>query len=373
MDNNISLAERRTRRLDRQLPERFRDDLPRPLTSLPPLTDNVTQSHSSLSASDPPSASSSILPNPTNQNPVLKFFRTTCNFFGLSRQYYSESLPSHDPEENLELVDRSDALHPVEIPGDIPTSSTELCYPYPNKTSLLLGEWYWNSGYQKSQQSFKDLLDIVGDPQFRPEDVQQTNWVKIDKLLAENEPDSEEAEWIDDDAGWATKPITIAVPFHSRAKSPGVHHFHVGDFHYRPLVSVIREKLSNTRDHPHFHYEPFELLWNPTLGSEDIRVHSELYNSPAFLDAHRELQESPREPRCDLPRVILAMMFSSDATHLTSFGTAKLWPCYLFFGNESKYRRSKPTCHLCEHVAYFQSVMLLSTLCLCSYLCLTLF
>ena len=360
MDDNVSLAERCTRRLNRRLPERFQDNLLQPLTSLPP---DVTQSHPS-STSDPPSASSSISPSPTNQNPVLKFFRSTCNFFGLSRQYYSESLPSHDPEENLELVDRSDALHPVDSPGDIPASSTELYYPYPNKTSLLLGEWYWNNGYQKSQQSFKDLLGIVGDPQFRPEDVQRTNWAKIDKVLAENKLDGgKEAEWMDDDAGWTTKPITIAVPFHGRAKSPGVHHFHVGDFHYRPLVSVIREKLSNKRDHSHFHYEPFELLWTPFPGSEDVRVHGELYNSPAFLDAHRELQESPKEPGCDLPRVILAMMFSSDATHLTSFGTAKLWPCYLFFGNESKYRRCKPTCHLCEHVAYFQSVTLLFTLC----------
>ena len=164
---------------------------------------------------------------------------------------------------------------------------------------------------------------------------------------------------MDDNAGWMTKPITIAIPFHGWAKSPGVHHFHVSDFHYCPLVSVIHEKLLNKQDHSHFHYEPFELLWTPFLGSEDVCVHGELYNSPAFLDVHRELQESPKEPGCNLPRVILAMMFSSDATHLTSFGTAKLWPCYLFFRNESKYRRCKPTCHLCKHVAYFQSVTLL--------------
>ena len=193
-----------------------------------------------------------------------------------------------------------------------------------------------------SQQSFKDLLGIVGNPQFRPEDVRATNWAKIDKALAKSKVDDDEGEWIDDsDAGWRKMPITISVPFHSWAKSPGVHNFFVGDFHYRPLVSVIWEKLSNTKDHPHFHYDPFELLWNPSSQhSEDIHIQCELYNSPAFLDAHRELQESPREPRCDLPQVLLAMMFASDATHLTSFGTAKsfffvdkkdasdtLWPC----------------------------------------------
>ena len=36
-------------------------------------------------------------------------------------------------------------------------------------------------------------------------------------------------------------------------------------------------------------------------------------------------------------------MFWSDSTQLTQFGTAKLWPLYVFFGNESKYRRCQPT------------------------------
>ena len=241
----------------------------------------------------------------------------------VSHQYYSKSLLLHNPEENLELVDWSDALHPVDSPGNIPASSTELYYPYPNKPSLLLGKWYWNNGYQKSQQSFKDLLGIFGNPQFCPEDVQWTNWANIDKVLAENKLDGgKEAEWMDNDAGWMMKPITIAIPFHGQAKSPGVHHFHVSDFHYHPLVSVIHGKLSNKRDHLHFHYKPFELLWTPFLGSEDVHIHGKLYNFPAFLDAHRELQESPKEHGCDLPQIILAMMFSSDATHLTSFGTA---------------------------------------------------
>lgn len=49
-------------------------------------------------------------------------------------------------------------------------------------------------------------------------------------------------------------------------------------------------------------------------------------------------------------------MFASDATMLASFGTAKLWPLYLYFGNDSKYRRGKPSENLCEQVAYFEKV-----------------
>ena len=49
-------------------------------------------------------------------------------------------------------------------------------------------------------------------------------------------------------------------------------------------------------------------------------------------------------------------MFWSDATHLTQFGNSQLWPCYLFIGNESKYRWCKPSCNSCSHIAYFQKV-----------------
>jgi hypothetical protein len=57
-----------------------------------------------------------------------------------------------------------------------------------------------------------------------------------------------------------------------------------------------------------------------------------------------------------LERVVVALMFWTDATLLANFGTAKLWPCYMFFGNDSKYRRAKMHLNLCNHVAYFEDV-----------------
>lgn len=240
-------------------------------------------------------------------------------------------------------------------------------YPYPNESSFQLGEWYWTGGPQKSHKSFSELLSIIGNPSFHPEDVSHTKWKAIDRVLARNKFDDEgnmedadsdvDAEWLDEDAGWNRTPINISVPFHNRAKHPGPKNYYAGDLYHRSIVSVIREKLANPVHNQQFHYEPFELIWRPTGESTGgTRVYGELYTSQAFLDAHRQLQEAPGEPGCNLPRVVVALMFWSDATHLTSFGTAKLWPCYMFFGNESKYRRCKPNCHLCSHIAYFQSV-----------------
>ena len=348
-DAHLSLAERRQRRLI-ILPKRFRDVLPQPL---PPLLDTQSdQPRSPISPSTLTTAASSSI-----ASHVLKIFKTPQNAFGLFRQYYSEKPPSHDPEEHVELQDLSDC--PLDTSSD-PPPNENMFHPYPNKNSFLLGDWHWNYGIQKSRESFSDLLSIVGSLDFKPEDVRHTQWAKIDAKLASNKEldvvaEDGKAEWMDEDARWKRSTIRISVPFHSRAKNPGPKDYVVGELYHRSIVSIIREKLSNPHEDQLFHYEPFELFWRQPH-RDDIRLHGELYTSSAFLEAHREVQEMPGEPGCNLPRVVVALMFWSDATHLTSFGNAKLWPAYLFFGNESKYRRCKPTCHLCNHVAYFQTV-----------------
>ncbi|KIM51113.1 hypothetical protein SCLCIDRAFT_80451, partial [Scleroderma citrinum Foug A] len=53
-----------------------------------------------------------------------------------------------------------------------------------------------------------------------------------------------------------------------------------------------------------------------------------------------------------LPRRIIRLMLWSDATHLTTFGMAKLWPLYVYMGNESKYMCCRPSSNLCSHAAY---------------------
>ncbi|KAF8220358.1 hypothetical protein L208DRAFT_1052945, partial [Tricholoma matsutake] len=105
-----------------------------------------------------------------------------------------------------------------------------------------------------------------------------------------------------------------------------------------------------------FHFQPYELLWKHSDHEDepDICIHGELYSSAAFLKAHKALLDSPPNPGCIAPRVIIALMFWSDETVLTSFGKTKLWPCYMYFGNESKYQQMKPSCNLANHIAYFE-------------------
>ena len=48
---------------------------------------------------------------------------------------------------------------------------------------MCLGDWYWNQGAQKSQDSFKELLDIVSDPTFSSSDISKTQWGIINENL----------------------------------------------------------------------------------------------------------------------------------------------------------------------------------------------
>lgn len=267
---------------------------------------------------------------------LLKFFKTPRNIFGLRRKYFSMEPLTHDPDEWTTLQDIYEPAEP-NMPLPFSTPLKTAFSPYPNKSSFSLGDWYWNQGIQKSQKNFKSLVNILADPDFNPKEIRETNWSSVNKKLGANDFDEDSDEWEDVDAGWHRTAISINVPFHSRMRVSGSQKTIVGDLYHQSIISVIQEELSIEADNAHFHYEPYVLTWQPSIESCEIRIHGELYTSTSFENAHRDLQISPGEPGCNLPRVVIALMFWSDATHLTSFGTSQLWPMYLGFGNESKY------------------------------------
>lgn len=294
---------------------------------------------------------------------INQIFQTPRNNFGLSRKYFGKEPPNHDPEDFVALNDLAETLDEA---NDVMTaklsSSGDSFYPYPNKSSFLLGNWYWCDGVQKSQESFRNLVNIVGNPEFISTDIGPTNWTAVNKILGGNEFDGE--EWEDEEMGWVKSSVTISVPMQRISRKKSEQHiapqsYTIDNFYHRSFILVIREKLKNAQDDQLFHYEPFELFWNPSLSlprTPSTRIYGELYTSPEFIKVHCCLQDSPSEPGCDLPRVVVALMFWSDVTHLTSFGNAKLWPLYMGFGNESKYRRCRPSLSLFNHVAYFEKV-----------------
>jgi hypothetical protein len=206
LNDDLSLAAHRPCWQDCQLLKRFRDILLKPL----PMT--------TLSYLNPPPILSPTPSIHSFASHVGQLFQTPHNVFGLFRQYCSDKPPSHDPKEHIDLSNLSNFAT-----GTSHTSQSHILeadfYPFPNKSSFLLGKWYWNDGVKKSQESFHALLSIIGHPDFHSEDVQHTKWSKIDALLAKNDFDSngiknenvavgddEDAEWMDNDAGWGKKP-----------------------------------------------------------------------------------------------------------------------------------------------------------------------
>ncbi|KAG2059281.1 hypothetical protein BDR06DRAFT_979903 [Suillus hirtellus] len=233
-------------------------------------------------------------------------FRTARNIFGLVCQFFSPTPPSHDPEEAVTLQDISSVQAATSAEPDAHVKYHDISFhPYPNKSSFELGHWYWHGGAQKSHQSFKELIGIVRDPDFCPDDVRSTPWDRINSKLGASIQDDEGDKWEDEEAGWQKTPVTIEVPFSRMTAQPGTQPYIAANLYRHSLTSIIREKLSNAQD----------------------------------------------------DNLVVALMFWSDAMHLTTFGNAKLWPVYMYFGNESKYHHCKPTCNLSNHVAYFQKLL----------------
>lgn len=209
-ESGLLLAQQRSQHLGIPMPLRFRqydDVLPQPPPSVPSgsaaqqrepnapgnSTDTSTTTHASLRA--PP-------------------FRTARNIFGLVRQFFSSTPPSHDPEDVVTLRDISSIPAVAAAEQNIPAEPQDFSfYPYPNQSSFELSHWYWNGSTQKSHQSFKELIDIVGCPGFDPDDVRSTSWNNINSQLGASVHDEERDEWEDEDAGWQRTQVTINVPF----------------------------------------------------------------------------------------------------------------------------------------------------------------
>ena len=256
---HISLAELRTRREHRQPPKRYLDMLPEPPPALPPPC--LPEDAQTDSNEPQPLSQQSQVPASLADRKVLK---SGCNGFGLFRQYFVSHLPDHDPGGRITRNDLIESPNP-----------SRSVHPYPNLSSFLIGKWYWNGGERKSQASLEQLVKIIGHPEFRPKDVAGNNWQLIDAQLSgersedSNKEDDWENEQVNQPEGWIKTPIKIKVPFH-KMKHPGQKEFDSGILHHHRLMSVIRERITRPSVHPHLHFEPYKLFWQPNVAAEPI-------------------------------------------------------------------------------------------------------
>ena len=269
--------------------------------------------------------------------------------FSLFHLYDKDLAPINDPEDHS----RADPLPMsiVEVPVSQPLSaSMNLFYPYLNKSSWRVGDWYWNQGAQKSKKFFRSLVEIISSADFWSEDLCHTSWAAIDCQLGSlgtaHDPcdatpmAADLQEWQAMDGGWMQRNISISVPFPQHLLHPGPRNYTISNFHRQSLVSVIREVLSDPLHCRSFHFEAYSLRWQCSCEVADVGVYGKLFSLQAFTTAHCDLQNARIDSiSCTLPCCVVALMFWSDVTQLTAFGDAKLWPLYV-----------------CSHAAYFQAV-----------------
>ena len=155
--------------------------------------------------------------------------------------------------------------------------------------------------------------------------------------------------------GWKCSSVRIRLPkeqqsFTSEQDAP---EFEVGGIHHRDLTDIIHAAFEDD-GFLTYNTTPFTQYWK--VGKRTQEVFSEAYASAEMRQAYEEINALPQEPGDDLEQIVASLMVWSDSTHLTNFGDASLWPFYLFFSNESKYTRGKPTSNACHHVAYIPTV-----------------
>ena len=334
----------------RRLPARFRDVLPEP--SLPSTT-NLDAQSSECGTSN---AAVSWLPRVILH--VFDSFRTSFNKFGVARYYRHR--PSHDPDAFLTIDQLSNAM-PRNPPNSItPFPSLPLAPPWPWKNMGIwqLMTWMITGSRQKSEAELSRLVHEVilsndFDRSHFTDFNAHTQMRHFDK--SENVPDGHNTGVQQD--GWQEGSVNISVPTRERNPDGNEQTFIISGPFHRPLFNVIRAVFSEAAAKS-FHFTPFRRIWRSPITGQEQRLYDELYTSDAWIQAHDELQKQRRDDGCDLERVIAALMFWSDATHLAQFGNASAWPVYLFFGNQSKYARASADAGACHPVAFIPSVSL---------------
>jgi hypothetical protein len=274
---------------------------------------------------------------------------TASNVFGMWKKYLYR--PSYDPDASLMPEDLYRPHNINSIPSTPPGDAVEDAgSSYSNKTTELLMNWQNTGSSQKSDVEMNRLVNEVAlNPEFDLEDLKKFNAQRENRKADTADEQSPQLQ------AFQEASIDIEVP--SGSKHTPSRKFSIPGLLYRKITTMIKEAYESPLALK-FHYTPFKVYRTcPANGFEaekDERVYSEMYNSDALIDEHDKIQRrAPTDdPNCKREKVVASLMLWSDATHLTSFGTAKMWPIYMLFGELSKYIRAQPNSGATTHLAY---------------------
>lgn len=263
--------------------------------------------------------------------------------------------PSYDPDRFVSLEDlsnRSTPAVPLDRSAFEPGNSAP--WPFSNMSTYLVMSHLHNGNTQKSEAEMNKLVHgVIRHKDFKAEELSKFDAGRENMRLKDVASLSKLAA----DFQFEETSVEINVPSGSPDIPPGK--FPVPGLLHRKLTSVIEAAFKDPMAHQ-YHYSPFKMYQRSGVAEQDQRVQTEVYNSDQFIKENDQVQfhspVPPDEPQCAREKVVAAVMFASDSTHLANFGVAKAWPVYLMLGNLTKYVRAQPRSGALHHVAYVPSV-----------------
>lgn len=235
-------------------------------------------------------------------------------------------------------------------------TEVEYFFPFPNPSTYLLMNWFYTNSNSKTLVELDHLVkSVILDKDFCPEHLARFCAANEAQRLDDLQDTELSETFFRGSDGWHQTSVEISIPFEgiqnkSESEAPK---FKVDSLFYRKPMEVIKAALSDT-DSKCFHLYPHKTYWQPDSTKEPERIYSELYNSDVYIEEHERVWSAHEKSTHET--VIIALMLWSDSTHLANFGTASLWPIYLFLGNQSKYTWCKPTAFAAHHLAYIPKV-----------------
>ena len=346
-------------------PSRYKDFLPAQTIPLAHAPQPTPRHHSEPPCDDP-------APSDHPTEPELTEFTTSVNDAGLFRVYPIKPTSNPDSiigledvcESHLFTVNSSHSDHdPLLANGILPQSQEEVFYaPYSSPSVYRLMCWFFSGSQTTSLANLNSLVaDVISAPDFNALDFVGFSAAKEVKRLDDYEGSlavSSDAVNFSPSHGWTESSVPLALPCeqHNLKDESNAPRFDVSGLFHRDVVDVVTTAFQDPEIFPTLHLTPYKEYWILGEGNSPERVYGEMYTSDAFFDAWDSVQSQTDTAGDDLECVMVALMFWSDSTHLTNFGSASLWPVYLSLGNQSKYIRTKPSTFSHHHLAYLPSV-----------------
>ena len=347
-----------------QLLKRYQDDLP----PAPPYIPDAADEDEEVPQSLEPASSTTV---------ILQPFRTERDQYSIVRTYV-HGKPSITPDGHHSLSNLADSpylaldsmpstrLPARSIIGSILKQTEELAKsgqdyftPFRNAFIFRLMSWHYSASLTKSIGELNSLVtDVILAPDFQSKHFIGFSVVKeqgvMDSYRKPGSVDNPTPFSFDDT--WIKGFVEISLPCDGvKQKESKAPRFRV-KVHYRKPLEILKMAFSEL-EAANFHLFPFKASWNPSPGVEE-HVYSEIYTCNAWLREYEKiLQTHLNGPNTHIKAIMVGLMIWSDSTVLAQFGTADIWPIYLYIGHQSKYTHVKPLSFSAHHIVYLPKVV----------------